>query len=116
MSALGKLPKVDVAIHADTGWERQGTYELAAKWTPWLEAHGIPVITTSADNATRRDFQRGEASYKGYSPPLFVKGPKGAGVLGRHCTNNWKRYPIKRAISQLLEDRKTKKRPATVEL
>lgn len=45
MSAVGELPKVDYAIHADTTWERQYTYEFASEWTPWLEAHGVKVVT-----------------------------------------------------------------------
>lgn len=34
MSALGELPAVDVAIHADTTHEASGTYAFAARWTP----------------------------------------------------------------------------------
>jgi hypothetical protein len=45
MSALGILPKVDVAIHADTEHEMAGTYEFARQWTGWLEGHGVKVAT-----------------------------------------------------------------------
>lgn len=45
MSALGELPKADVAIHSDTQHERQATYEFAAQWTFWLEARGVKVVT-----------------------------------------------------------------------
>jgi hypothetical protein len=48
MSALGELPKLDVLIHADTSWERQATYEFAAKWQPWLESKGMLVLTASS--------------------------------------------------------------------
>ena len=47
MSALGELPKVDLVIHADTTWERSATYDFARQWTPWLQRHGIKVITVS---------------------------------------------------------------------
>ena len=40
MVALGELPPVDLAIHADTTHEAAGTYAHAAKWTPWLEKPG----------------------------------------------------------------------------
>ena len=46
MSALGELPPVDYAIHADTTHEGEGTYTHAAKWTPWLEARGVKVRTS----------------------------------------------------------------------
>ena len=42
MIALGELPPIDLAIHADTGHEAQGTYEHARKWTPWLEQRRAP--------------------------------------------------------------------------
>ena len=45
MSALGDLPPVDVAIHADTTHERSATYAYAQRWTPWLEARGVRVVT-----------------------------------------------------------------------
>ena len=51
MSALGELPPVDVAIHADTGYERAATYAFAAKWTPWLEERGVRVVTVRPDEA-----------------------------------------------------------------
>ena len=31
MAALGELPPIDLAIHADTGHEAQGTYDHARK-------------------------------------------------------------------------------------
>ena len=40
MSALGELPRVDVAIHADTTHERSNTYAFAAVWCAWL-AHRV---------------------------------------------------------------------------
>ena len=36
MSALGDLPKVDLAIHSDTLYEKTVTYEFAAQMTPQL--------------------------------------------------------------------------------
>lgn len=47
MSALGELPKVDYAIHADTTHESQLTYAFARKWTPWLEEHGVIVVVVA---------------------------------------------------------------------
>lgn len=47
MSALGELEPVDVAIHADTTWERQATYEFVQQWTSWLEDHGVRVVTVN---------------------------------------------------------------------
>ena len=116
MSALGVLPKVDAAVHGDTGWERPETYRLAEKWTPWLEDRGVPVITVTAPDNVRFDFQDDRATYKGYSPPFFVMGPRGSGILGRHCTDNWKRKPVNRWLSAELQRRGLKKTEGVVDL
>lgn len=47
MSALGEIEKVDLAINADTTHERQATYEFAKRWTPWLQEHGLNVVTVT---------------------------------------------------------------------
>ena len=56
MSALGVLPPVDVAIHADTTHERRETYDFAARWTPWLEKHGVRVVTVHTDEKRQDPF------------------------------------------------------------
>ena len=45
MAALGEIPPVDFAVHADTTWEASGTYEHAGTWGPWLATHGVEVVT-----------------------------------------------------------------------
>ncbi len=52
MSALGVLPPVDVAIHADTTHERSSTYAFAERWTPWLEERGVRVVTVKPQRCT----------------------------------------------------------------
>jgi len=115
MSALGVLPKVDAAVHGDTGWERPETYRLAEKWTSWLEEHGIRVITVQAP-LEQRDVLGDNPASKIFSPPFFVKGPHGWGQLSRHCTNNWKRYPVNRWLSAELQRRGLKKTEGVVDL
>jgi hypothetical protein len=51
MAALGDIPPIDAAIHADTTHERTLTYQFAAKWTPWLEARGVRVVTVVSAQA-----------------------------------------------------------------
>lgn len=112
MSALEVLPKADAAVHGDTGWERPETYRLAEKWTPWLEERGVRVVTVQAKKQ-HRDIFNGAMNY---SPPFFVRGPRGWGQLGRHCTNSWKRYPVQRWISAKLLRMGVKKTPNVVDL
>lgn len=126
MSALGVLPKVDVAIHADTTHEREATYRFAAKWTPWLEDHGVKVVTVRPDSRkaflhlnpsgnqsvmipafTVRQVERAIVEYE-YDPQTeddepVVKGTyvdANYGQLERQCTRDWKIAPIRRWLQE----------------
>lgn len=95
MSALGVLPPVDVAIHADTGWERAETYAFAKKWTPWLKERGVQVITVMAAEKRRNPF------YSVNKPSTFLpaftthENGKMSGMLRRQCTSEWKVVPVR---------------------
>ena len=118
MSALGDLPPVDVAIHADTTHERSATYAFAQRWTPWLEAHGVRVVTvqgaqsiseltsyksdipayTSSNGAL---IMVPEIAYddndEAYQTGEMIEVPANVeGRLRRQCTGEWKIYPMRR--------------------
>lgn len=93
MSALGVLPPVDVAIHADTTHERTATYEFAERWTPWLEERGVRVVTVkAAESVPLVD------KWNGLAIPAFTDSPRGVGQTKRQCTADWKIDPMKRWI------------------
>ncbi len=94
MSALGVLPRVDVAIHADTTHERTATYEFARRWTPWLEEHGVRVVTVRAENPEPVD-QKGAVSI-----PAFTRLNGRVGRLWRQCTYEWKIMPVRRWLQE----------------
>ena len=94
MSALGALPPVDAAVHADTGHERRETYELAERWTPWLEERGVRVVTVQAEEKRRDPFYHVDAPSVFLA--AFTDGPSGWGMLRRQCTSEWKIAPIRR--------------------
>jgi len=98
MSALGVLPPVDAAVHADTGWERAETYAFAEKWTPWLEARGVRVVTVHGGRPVM-GMLPGSSSH--ISIPCFTARPDGepSGMLRRQCTGDWKIGPIRRWCS-----------------
>lgn len=96
MSALGVLPPVGAAVHADTGHERAEIYAFAAKWTPWLEERGVRVVTMRTQDSSNQVMwdDTGQTMV-----PLFTLGPKGEkGMLRRSCTDRWKISEIKRWI------------------
>ena len=77
MVALGDLEPVDVAIHADTTHESKLTYEFAARWTPWLEEHGVRVVTV-ASTAARITTDRAGGGKFGYPPSPTHPAPQAA--------------------------------------
>ncbi len=89
MVALKEFEPIDAAIHADTTHERSATYDFAARWTPWLEMHGVRVVTVK------------DANHELINPsgmtviPARTSSNKG-GLLTRMCTANWKIAPIRR--------------------
>lgn len=95
MAALGELPSVDYAIHSDTTFERAETYAFAATWTPWLEEHGVKVITVSDTRATHI-LKKSSTSDGHYTlMPAFTLDDTGKrGQLRRQCTSRWKIEPL----------------------
>ena len=100
MAALGEIPMPDYAVHADTTHEMQGTYSHAEKWTPWLEEHGIPVVTVQAANANVVVY-RSTASVM--IPAVTVENQTlEKGVAKRQCTKEWKIAPLRRFARSII--------------
>jgi hypothetical protein len=85
MAALGEVESVDVAIHVDTTHEKSWTYEFAARWTPWLEEHGVRVVTVWPNKFDDV-----------IMIPAFTQSDSGRGQLRRQCTGHWKIVPMRR--------------------
>lgn len=99
MSIDGILPKVDLAIFSDTGWEPMAVYDHLERLTKELDKHGVAVDIVNNGNI-RDDALNPDKKYA--SMPLHMRGPNGNGVGRRQCTNEYKLVPIKRRIRQLL--------------
>ena len=90
MVALGELEPVDAVVHADTGHERSGTYKFAEEWTPWLQEHGVNVITVYNELTAPVD------EWGGVYVPAFTSTSRTKGQLRRQCTHRWKVVPMRR--------------------
>jgi hypothetical protein len=102
MAALGEIEPVDFAIHSDTMHEASGTYAHAAKWTPWLEEHGVKVVTVQPKESNIIV----EAGRGGVMIPAFTRDEKGhQGQSRRQCTNLWKIQPIRKYLRTVLPAR-----------
>ena len=115
MSALDMLPKVDFAIHADTSWERTETVGFARKWTPWLEKHGVKVITVQAPKKLQNPCY--SVNVGSTFLPAFTKSlsDNSRGMLRRQCTNRWKIMPMRRWLSKRLMELGQPKSPGVIE-
>ena len=99
MSAEGKLPKVDCAIFADTGYEPKAVYrylEFLEKVLPY------PVYRVQKGNI-RDDMLAAKDTNKFVVAPFFnqhsITGKKG--MIRRQCTSEYKILPIRKKIREL---------------
>lgn len=103
MVAVGDLPPVDLAIHADTRHEADGTYKFAAAWGPWLADHGVAVETVQAADTSLVHEKWGGVMIPAFTVDLTTNKP--GGQVNRQCTRYWKIAPIKGAIREALTAR-----------
>lgn len=105
-SALGlkRVPKVDVAIFADTGDEPVWVYETLATLTRWASPHGIEIETVSAGHlAGDLEAARQDGSKRFAGIPAFTEGKDGrVSMLRRQCTREYKIEPITKRVREIL--------------
>ena len=98
MAALGDIEPVDVALHADTGFESKLTYAFAERWTSWLEDRGVKVATVQGTSGRLDDLfvENSKRGTRFLRVPAFIKFPDGTkGMTARQCTSNWKIKPMR---------------------
>lgn len=100
LAVEGRLPSLDAAIFADTGWEPAAVYEHLGRLEAALTEAGVPVHRVSSGNL------RDDAINPGHryaSVPYFVLNPDGSDGMGRRqCTSEYKLAPINRKVRELL--------------
>lgn len=88
----GEIPRFDVALLADTGWEPREVYTNRQRLTAHAQKYGIPVRQVSAGNirADALDFR-----HRFVSMPLHTLNPDGSrGLARRQCTAEYKITPL----------------------
>ena len=104
------MPKPDLAIFADTGWEPPEVYEHLE----WLKSQlSYEVVTVSAGNI-REDLLRGlnPRGHRFMDIPAYLTDPDGkAAVSKRQCTSDYKLDPIKQELRQRLGLEKGQRAP-----
>ncbi|WP_020645787.1 hypothetical protein [Amycolatopsis balhimycina] len=100
LACEGVIPRFDVALFADTGWEPRAVYANLARLRAHAAKFGIPVRTVSAGNI--RDDAL-DPAHRFVSMPLHVLNPDGSrGLARRQCTSEYKISPLKKAARELL--------------
>lgn len=111
MVALKELEPVDFAIHSNTTWDRQSTYEFEKQQSGWLIDHGVNVVTVKSD-----DPQPISPLGIVVIPAFNSSTERGThSQILRRCTTEWKIKPLRDFISSELERRGLKKDGGIVE-
>lgn len=94
-TVLGKLPRPDVAIFADTQWEPPAVIEHVKFMTEWAKERDFEVCTiTHASIRTPRGASQ---------MPLSVRNADGSfGKVSRQCTQDFKIDPIQKEVRRRL--------------
>ncbi|WP_188186958.1 hypothetical protein [Nonomuraea sp. SYSU D8015] len=88
------IPRFDVMIFADTGWESRLVYDHLTRIEAFAAEAGIPLVKTSRGNI-REDALRPTGHY--FSMPLHTLSPTGhRGIMKRGCTRGYKIEPLER--------------------
>ena len=95
------LPRPDIAIFADTGWEPQSVYDHL----DWLESQlSFSIVRVKASNL-REDILKGvnPSGRKFLEIPAFLVNPDGShSIAARQCTAEYKLVPIHRELRSRL--------------
>jgi 3'-phosphoadenosine 5'-phosphosulfate sulfotransferase (PAPS reductase)/FAD synthetase len=99
MAEEGLIPPFDCAIFADTGWERDKTYnvinELQSKYK-------TPIITVKAGNIKDNMLEAKETQSRFATMPLYCVQNNNKGMMRRQCTEEYKITPINKELRKLL--------------
>lgn len=112
MVAMGEIEPIDFAIHSDTTWERESTYQFAEQWTPWLIERGVNVVTVSDRLVATAIYADAEMNKNVFIPAF---GTNNNGQLRRQCTQRWKIAPMRRFIAAEMKRRGMAKTEGVIE-
>jgi hypothetical protein len=100
LACHGRIPRLDVALFADTGWEPAVVYTHLQRLTTIATAAGIEVCRISGGDIRADALDPG---HRFASMPLFTLAPDGRrGIARRQCTSEYKISPLKREVRRRL--------------
>ena len=109
------LPKPDLAIFADTGWEPQAVYDHFE----WLQSQLSYEIVKVDNGNIRENILQGQMpdGSKFLGIPAFLVNPDGTnGILRRQCTTHYKTKPIHEYLRERLQIAPRRRAPMDVQV
>lgn len=98
---LGKLPKPDLAVIADTGRERSSTWDyLDRVIAPALESVGVTMHRVLKEDFATKDLYGGKNGDSLLIPAYTTQGAD-IGKLSGYCSGEWKREVVRRWASRV---------------
>jgi 3'-phosphoadenosine 5'-phosphosulfate sulfotransferase (PAPS reductase)/FAD synthetase len=118
MSCRELLPKLDVAVFSDTGWEPREVYEHLEWCKGYAAGYGIPVVTVTAGNIREQYMDYLHNGKRFASIPLHILQSDGSrGMNRRQCTREFKITPIENYLRREVLGLKYRQRaPQTVQM
>lgn len=118
MSCRGVLPKLDVAVFSDTGWEPREVYEHLEWCKTYAEGYGIPVVTVTGGNIRGQYMDYLNKGKRFASIPLYVLNADGTqGMNRRQCTREFKITPVENYLRREVMGLKVRQRaPKTIQM
>lgn len=110
MSERGELPKLDLAIFADTGDEPDAVY----RWLSWLKQNqSTPIMVVKRGIGIAEDvIPRIKAGRRLDKPPFFTSDENGKyAIVNRDCTREWKIKQIEKGVRAYLGLKKRQRWP-----
>lgn len=102
MSALGELPRIDLAVFSDTGREMTGTMKYLEWLLKWADQNHGPQIIVKSEMNLYRDLLTNVNTLgaRFASIPAFTMTNGKEGMLMRQCTGEYKIWVVDRAIRE----------------
>jgi hypothetical protein len=100
LACQGRIPRFDVALFADTGWEPRAVYRNLDRLTTIAIQAGIAACRIG-NGDIRADAL--DPTHRFASMPVFTLSPDGRrGIARRQCTSEYKVNPLKREVRRRL--------------
>lgn len=115
MSCDGVLPRLDVAIFADTQWEPKRVYRHLEWCKEKAAKAGIPILISTAGNIRDDVIGKYAKGTRAASLPFYVTADtsRGVGIMPRQCTKEYKIEVVEREIRAVLGLQRRQRWPLT---